>query len=412
MLKPQGDGRAPLPGAKRFIPGKAKPIKKQPAPFAKHPAPVAKGRRNIKENPAPAKRPVNKRRKAALPKRAASNFGKRPEPDTIREVPSKQGPGPGGRAQRHESGRNPAELARRGRLVERSRVSNPASPPLGSWAFPAGCGVVLTGTNRAALEQGANWLVGTGCRSMVLVEYGAQAALLNPAENADGWRMIEANDVPESQVLLRMIQLAREEPGDPPEPNMFYGNTTLQRVQLRLAGGDAALARAIGAAAAVRLRPAAVLFADAEAAAQPTGGAMLRAVLSASLPGRAAAALQDDGACRKPFSQWSDSTRLNAFMHWSLGGEKRTAISFQQVPFALNESALQLLADGSLSSPPYALASLLVGGGVAVPVMMKPSGKGEPNDQAVYAQAIYSAVRSPRQGYPDLSRDREAAARM
>ncbi|OXM17114.1 hypothetical protein [Paenibacillus herberti] len=410
MLKPQGNGRVPLPGAKRFIPGKAEPIKKQPAPFAKHPAPAVKGRRIDKENPASAKSSVNKRRRAALPKRAASDFGKRPEPDTTGAATSKQGSG--GRAQRHELGGSPAGLARRGRLIERRSAINPGWPPLGSWAFPAGCGVVLTGTNRAALEQGANWLAGIGCRSMVLVEYGAQAALMNPVENADGWRMIEANDGPESEVLLRMIQLAREEPGDTLEANMLYGNTALQRVQLRLAGGDAALARAIGAAATVRLRPAAVLFANAESAAQPTGGAMLRSVLSACLPGRAAAALQDNGACRKPFSQWSDSTRLNAFLHWSLGGEKRTAVSFQQVPFALNESALQLLADGSLASPPHALASLLVGGGVAVPVMMKPSGKGEPNDQAVYAQAIYSAVRSPRQGYPDLSRDREAAARM
>ncbi|MCM3746882.1 hypothetical protein M3223_05885 [Paenibacillus pasadenensis] len=276
------------------------------------------------------------------------------------------------------------------RMPQTVPVHSPPSQP-----FPEQCAAVLTGSSKEVLEQRAAAFAALGCRRLVLVLYGDP---LNGMEELDGWLTVESAEVERNEQPFWLAEV-----GDITEQPVF---------RIKLSGGGAAAARAAGAAAAAGMNPAALLVADADAAQEPEGIAMLHTALRAAGPGFPAAALPDDRACQMPFARWSASTRLNAFLHWSLGGEKRLSVSFERAPFALNGAALRLLAGQKLASPPHALAAFLTSGGIAIPVQTRTPSIAENSPQLCYLQAIYSSARTPRQSYPDQSRNRLAAATM
>lgn len=240
---------------------------------------------------------------------------------------------------------------------------------------------MLCSSSDEALETAAAALEAMGCRKLVLMRSGLSD--------------------PPGAVAAPTVESAGGAAGS---------EAASTRIRLRHPQGGAA-AWAAGIHAALRLQPRAVLVAEADEALQPPGRAMLLAALRAA-PERPAAALAEDGACGRPFSEWSPRTRLNAFLHWSLGGERRTAMSMERTPFALNAEALRTLADGALLvQPPRALAALLAGGGIALPVSVRPGkAPAEPLPALAYADAIRLAGARPRFAYPDHSRDRAAAA--
>ncbi|MGN7457415.1 hypothetical protein ACTHPH_21610 [Paenibacillus pasadenensis] len=333
---------------------------------------------------------MTKKQASAGRRGAASRVGRsgRPVRRHARRSPrSKRAPASGSRRHRSLAAARRAAARRGGAARSRSARAARLQPAAAGhgWSFPPEAAAVLCSARAESLEAAAAWMEKLGCRKLVLVRCGPGSA--------------------EPEAPAGAAELAAEASAADDA-----GLEAAQRIRLRHPHGGAA-AWAAGAAAARQLQPRALLVADADEALQPASRMMLQAVLRAA-PERPAAALAEDGGCRRPFSKWSPQTRLNAFLHWSLGGERRTAMSLERTPFALNGAALRRLEDGALlAQPPRALAALLAGGGSALPVRVRPSRvASEPIRPLAYADAIRLAGAPPRFRYPDHSRDRAAAA--
>ncbi|MGU3470777.1 hypothetical protein ACLBWT_06385 [Paenibacillus sp. D51F] len=166
----------------------------------------------------------------------------------------------------------------------------------------------------------------------------------------------------------------------------------------------------------------AVLYADAGLGADTLARLPVHALVAKAASSlRPCAAVPSSTSGAIPFSRWSRSMVLSAFMHWSLGGESRSFASMERAVFALNRKALALLEGDALADPAEALATLLAAGGTAASVTAPAAAAGGarewtplPDEGARYAQAvlrILEAKGEPRSAFPDYDRRRDVAER-
>lgn len=250
-------------------------------------------------------------------------------------------------------------------------------------ALYAASTAVLTGENIEVLDDAALQLSRRGCRQLVQVLFGSTVS----TESAHSWL---AASYELSGDVIRIYEAEIE---------------------------HAAGARAAGAACAALYDPEIVLYAESDRTAVEAAPvtAMLQAVRRHNSP---TAALPDDGRSRLPFSRWDGDMVMNAFVHWSLGSERRVHVSMEQGPFALNRAARLLLDSEIIAEPAEALARLLAAGGIAIPVAV-PAARTDSRSRnwrtasgLRFARAIHKATYEEsghRHRYPDLDRRREAA---
>ncbi|WP_076358355.1 hypothetical protein [Paenibacillus sp. RU4T] len=166
----------------------------------------------------------------------------------------------------------------------------------------------------------------------------------------------------------------------------------------------------------------AVLYADAGLGADTVARLPAQALVAkAASSRRPCAAVLSSTSGAIPFSSWSKSMVLSAFMHWSLGGESRSFASMERAVFALNRKALELLEGDALADPAEALATLLAAGGTAAAVSAPAAAAGSarawkplPEEGARYAQAVVRILDrkgGPRSAFPDYDRRRDVAVK-
>ncbi len=166
----------------------------------------------------------------------------------------------------------------------------------------------------------------------------------------------------------------------------------------------------------------AVLYADAGLGADTLARLPARSLIAkAASSNRPCAAVPSSTSGAIPFSRWSRSMVLSAFMHWSLGGESRSFASMERPVFALNRKAVALLEGDALADPAEALATLLAAGGTAASVTAPAAAAGDarawtplPEEGARCAQAVLRILEGnggPRFAFPDYDRRRDVAER-
>ncbi|WP_127507552.1 hypothetical protein [Paenibacillus humicus] len=181
-------------------------------------------------------------------------------------------------------------------------------------------------------------------------------------------------------------------------------------------------ALAAGSVLAAASEKDAVLYADAGLGADALARLPAQALIAKAVSSRRPCAAVPSSTSRAvPFSSWSKSMVLSAFMHWSLGEETRSFASMERAVFALNRKAAELLQGDALADPAEALATLLAAGGKAVTVTAPAAaarsaraGKPLPEEGVRCAQAVVRILErkgGPRSAFPDYDRRRDVAGK-